>query len=195
MMTTQNKAQSKTQSKTKTKMKKKHTYQPSFLLENEMAGPNAPAGASVAPLETEDFAHDEKEEASALMAPIPDRLYFRIGDVAELLGVKPYVLRYWETEFPIISPQKSTTGQRVYRRGDVETLVLIKHLLYKEKYSIEGARRRIRELRKGGELKNSKKEVSTRASAIDPEILKEMKTAAQDLKSLIRMPLSKLFNY
>ena len=111
----------------------------------------------MAPLETEDFAHDEKEEASALMAPIPDRLYFRIGDVAELLGVKPYVLRYWETEFPIISPQKSTTGQRVYRRGDVETLVLIKHLLYKEKYSIEGRapqdsraaeRRRTQELEK-----------------------------------------------
>jgi DNA-binding transcriptional MerR regulator len=84
---------------------------------------------------------------------IPERLYFRIGDVAELVGVKPYVLRYWETEFPIVAPTKSGTGQRVYRRTDVENLLLIKHLLYQERYSIEGAKKRIRELRKEGELK------------------------------------------
>src|ERR1700733_14833541 len=78
---------------------------------------------------------------------IPDRLYFRIGDVAELIGVKPYVLRYWETEFPMISPQKSDSGQRVYRRADVETVMMIKKLLYQERYSIEGARKRIKELR------------------------------------------------
>jgi DNA-binding transcriptional MerR regulator len=177
------------------------TIKPTFTLESEtLAGPHAPAGASSAPLEAEDFAREKaqakvEEEFSALTAPIPDRLYFRIGDVADLLGVKPYVLRYWETEFPIISPQKSTTGQRVYRKSDVETLVLIKHLLYKEKYSIEGARRRIRELRKDGELKNSKKEVSSHASSVNPEILKEIKQAAQDLKTLIQMPLAKIFYY
>jgi DNA-binding transcriptional MerR regulator len=87
---------------------------------------------------------------------IPDRIYFRIGDVADLVGVKPYVLRYWESEFPMISPEKSATGQRVYRRGDVETLMLIRHLLYDERYSIEGARRRIRELRRDGELRSFK---------------------------------------
>src|ERR1700730_8061228 len=89
---------------------------------------------------------------------IPDRLYFRIGDVADILGIKPYVLRYWESEFPMIAPQKSNTGQRVYRRSDVETVIMIKTLLYSERYSIEGARKRIRELRKEGELKNFKKE-------------------------------------
>jgi len=87
---------------------------------------------------------------------IPDRLFFRIGDVAELLGVKPYVLRYWETEFPMVAPQKSDTGQRVYRRGDVETLALIRQLLYGERYSIEGARKRLRELRREGKLKQAK---------------------------------------
>lgn len=87
-------------------------------------------------------------------AGIPDRLYFKIGDVAELVGVKPYVLRYWESEFPMLSPEKKSTGQRVYRRSDVETLLMIKHLLYTERYSIEGARRRIRELRKEGTLKD-----------------------------------------
>ncbi len=99
---------------------------------------------------------------------IPDRLYFRIGDVAELLGVKPYVLRYWESEFPMISPQKSSSGQRVYRRGDVETVFMIKHLLYEERYSIEGAKKRIKELRREGELKLFKEETvagATLASA------------------------------
>jgi DNA-binding transcriptional MerR regulator len=89
---------------------------------------------------------------------IPEKLYFRIGDVAELLGVKPYVLRYWESEFPLINPEKSPTGQRVYRRSDVETLVMIRHLLYEERYSIEGARKKIKELRKEGELKDFKAE-------------------------------------
>jgi DNA-binding transcriptional MerR regulator len=89
---------------------------------------------------------------------IPDKLYFRIGDVAELLGVKPYVLRYWESEFPMINPQKSASGQRVYRRSDVETVLMIKHLLYEERYSIEGAKKRLKELRKDGELKDFKEE-------------------------------------
>lgn len=89
---------------------------------------------------------------------IPNRLFFRIGDVAELIGVKPHVLRYWESEFSIVAPQKSATGQRIYRRSDVENLLLIKHLLHEERYSIEGARKRIRELRKDGSFKAYKQE-------------------------------------
>ena len=73
--------------------------------------------------------------------------FYRIGDASEILGVKPYVLGYWETEFSILSPSKSSTGHRVYTRKDIETLQLIKQLLYNEKYSIEGARLRIRELK------------------------------------------------
>jgi DNA-binding transcriptional MerR regulator len=72
---------------------------------------------------------------------IPDRLYFRIGDVSRLAGVKPYVLRYWESEFPAISPKKSGTGQRLYRRKDVELILEIKHLLYEKRFTIEGARK------------------------------------------------------
>jgi DNA-binding transcriptional MerR regulator len=71
---------------------------------------------------------------------IPDKLYFKIGDVSELLGVEPYVLRYWETEFPGLSPKKSGTGHRLYRRKDVELLLRIKHLLYEKRFTIEGAR-------------------------------------------------------
>ena len=71
---------------------------------------------------------------------IPDKLYFKIGEVSELLGVEPYVLRYWESEFPVLSPKKSGTGHRLYRRKDVELLLRIKHLLYEKKFTIEGAR-------------------------------------------------------
>ncbi len=71
---------------------------------------------------------------------IPDKLYFKIGEVSELLGVEPYVLRYWETEFPVLSPKKSGTGHRLYRRKDVELLLRIKHLLKEKRFTIEGAR-------------------------------------------------------
>jgi DNA-binding transcriptional MerR regulator len=71
---------------------------------------------------------------------IPDKLYFRIGEVSSLLGVETYVLRYWETEFPSLAPKKSGTGHRLYRRKDVELLLRIKHLLYEKRFTIEGAR-------------------------------------------------------
>ena len=80
------------------------------------------------------------------MAEIPDKPYFKIGEVAELAGVEPYVLRYWETEFRTIRPEKTRSKQRLYRRKDVEAVMAIKHLLYDEGYRIDGAKRRLREL-------------------------------------------------
>ncbi len=71
---------------------------------------------------------------------IPDKLYFRIGEVSKLLDVEPYVVRFWESEFPGLTPKKSDTGQRLFRRKDVELLLQIKHLLYEKKFTIEGAR-------------------------------------------------------
>jgi DNA-binding transcriptional MerR regulator len=71
---------------------------------------------------------------------IPDKLYFRIGEVSDLLGVETHVLRYWESEFPVLAPKKSGTGHRLYRRKDVEILLRIKHLLYEKRFTIEGAR-------------------------------------------------------
>jgi DNA-binding transcriptional MerR regulator len=81
---------------------------------------------------------DDRREA------IPDKLFFRIGEVSQLVGVEPYVLRYWESEFPGLSPKKSSTGQRMFRRKDVELLLHIKHLLYNEKFTIEGARKALK---------------------------------------------------
>lgn len=71
---------------------------------------------------------------------IPDRLYFKIGDVARICGVETYVLRFWETQFPQLKPNKSGTGQRLYRRRDVETILDIQRLVHKEGYTISGAR-------------------------------------------------------
>lgn len=74
-----------------------------------------------------------------------DKLYFKIGEVAEIVGVPAYVLRYWETEFKAVKPQKSRAQQRVYRRQDVATLLRIKHLLYEKKFTIAGARQQLKE--------------------------------------------------
>ena len=76
---------------------------------------------------------------------VPDRLYFRIGEVSEITGVPPYVLRYWESEFPALQPRKSGGGQRLYRRRDVVFVLEIKRLLYQERYTVAGARRRLTE--------------------------------------------------
>lgn len=74
---------------------------------------------------------------------IPDKLYFRIGEVARLAGIKPYVLRFWETEFPALGPRKSGTGHRLYRRKEVELVLEIKRLLYEQRFTIEGARKHL----------------------------------------------------
>src|SRR5271168_1395475 len=83
---------------------------------------------------TDPVIEDPREE-------IPDKLYFRIGEVSRLAGIKPYVLRFWETEFPGLGPKKSGTGHRLYRRKDVELVLEIKRLLYDKRYTIEGARK------------------------------------------------------
>ncbi len=85
---------------------------------------------------------------------IPDKLYFKIGEVAKLAGLEPYVLRYWETEFKEINPVKSRTKQRLYRRKDIETVLWIKQLLYAEGFTIEGARKKLKEMK--GEKEETK---------------------------------------
>ena len=77
---------------------------------------------------------------------IPEKPYFKIGEAARLCAVKPYVLRYWETEFKSVRPQKTRSQQRLYRKRDVELLLKIRHLLYEKRFTIEGARARLREL-------------------------------------------------
>jgi DNA-binding transcriptional MerR regulator len=115
---------------------------------------------------------------------IPDKLYFKIGEVSELLGVEAYVLRYWETEFPVLSPKKSGTGHRLYRRKDVELLLRIKHLLYDKRFTIEGARQSLHSESKAPKTTRAPKRVQAELFASDPlpDIRRELQEILQLLK-------------
>ena len=106
--------------------------------------------------------------------PIPDKLYFKIGEVARITGVQPYILRYWESEFSVLQPKKSGTGQRLYRKKDIQTVLKIKHLLYDQKFTIAGAKRRL--LSEGG----------GEAPADLPEILRRLREGLEGLAALLR---------
>jgi DNA-binding transcriptional MerR regulator len=114
---------------------------------------------------------------------IPDRMYFRIGDVAEIAGVQPYVLRFWEKEFDFLVPIKNSAGQRLYRKGDVESVLLIKRLLYLERYSIEGAKKRIKEMRKTGGLSSAKKE----RGSLDEHKVECIQRVKEELRAIIEL--------
>jgi DNA-binding transcriptional MerR regulator len=77
--------------------------------------------------------------------PLPDKLFYKIGEVSRIAGVEPYVLRYWETEFPFLKPRKNKSGQRVYIKKDLEMIIQVKKMLYQERYTIEGVRKRFGE--------------------------------------------------
>jgi DNA-binding transcriptional MerR regulator len=79
---------------------------------------------------------------------LPDKLYFKIGEVSRIVGVEPYVLRFWETEFELLKPSKAPSRHRLYKKKDVELLLEIKRLLYTEGFTIEGARKRLKENKK-----------------------------------------------
>jgi len=115
---------------------------------------------------------------------IPDKLYFKIGEVSDLLGVEPYVLRYWETEFNALSPKKSGTGHRLYRRKDVELLLRIKHLLYDRKFTIEGARQTLQEETRGPKARTAKATAQRELFSSDPlpEIRRELAGILEILK-------------
>ena len=111
----------------------------------------------------------------------PDKLYFRIGEVAKIVGVKPYVLRYWETEFKVIRPGKSRSRQRLYRRKDVETLLGIRALLHDQRFTIEGARQ---QLRREAEPLRSSRAAKSEPAVGGPERLRELREIRQTLISL-----------
>ena len=113
---------------------------------------------------------------------IPDKLFFRIGEVSSLLGLEPYVLRYWETEFPTLSPKKSSTGHRLFRRKDVELLLKIKHLLYEKRFTIDGARQYLQAEAKMASQKDVKQEQQDLFLDPMPEIRKELAEILKLLK-------------
>ena len=107
---------------------------------------------------------------------VPDKLYFKIGEVARLLDVKPYVLRYWESEFSVLRPGKTRSRHRLYRRKDVETLLEIRRLLYAERYTIAGAKRRLR---------NSSRTAGAASASTDADKLVRVRDELRDLCRLL----------
>jgi len=110
---------------------------------------------------------------------IAPKVYYSIGEVCELSGLKPHVLRYWESQFDVLSPTKNRGGNRAYRSKDIEVVLLVKHLLYDEKYTIEGANKRLLEMRREGELKDEREEV------LRPQFLSAMKDELAELRALL----------
>lgn len=102
-----------------------------------------------------------------------DKRYFRIGEVSRIIGVEPYVLRYWESEFPQIRPRRADSNQRTYQRKDLEIILEIKRLLYEEKLTIEGARRKLKQ--KSSEVQN-----------LNKEVLKELKSELEDILKILK---------
>jgi len=105
--------------------------------------------------------------------------FFSIGAVCALTDLKPHVLRYWESQFRFLSPAKNRSGNRVYKAREIELIMLVKHLLYVEKYTIDGARRRIEEYRRTGQIKGAVKETYGTA-------LREVRTELEDIAAILK---------
>jgi DNA-binding transcriptional MerR regulator len=111
--------------------------------------------------------------------PEPVQQFFSIGDVCSLTDLKPHVLRYWESQFKFLSPAKNRSGNRVYQRREVELILLVKHLLYTEKYTIDGARRKVDEHRKAGELRGAAR------AALDRQTLESMEAELAEIVDIL----------
>jgi len=136
---------------------------------------------------------------------IPEKQYFKIGEVSEILDVEPYVLRYWESEFKILKPTRTRARQRLYHKRDLELLMEIKHLLYDEKFTIAGAKKRLQEMKKQSSAEKKAKKPAKNARAREEiensdvktdnspsvnhsdyrEILMEIKKELKELRSIL----------
>ena len=111
--------------------------------------------------------------------PVTKKVYHSIGEVCDLTGLKPHVLRYWETQFEVLRPTKNRAGNRVFRSREIEVIMLVKRLLYEQKYTIEGANKRLLEMRSGGKLEEE------RRSVLESEVLTGLKADLLQLKDML----------
>jgi DNA-binding transcriptional MerR regulator len=114
--------------------------------------------------------------------PEPVREFYSIGDVCEMLELKPHVLRYWESQFKVLSPNKNRSGNRVYTRRELEFIQLVKHLLYTEKYTVEGARLQLESRRKDGGLR------ATARQALDLQSILQLEKDLKDILATLQPP-------
>jgi DNA-binding transcriptional MerR regulator len=117
--------------------------------------------------------------------PFPDKLFYKIGEVSKIVGVEPYVLRYWETEFNFLKPRKNKSGQRVYIKKDVELLLAIKRLLYQERYTIEGVRKRLG-FNSGNSEPKPEQDVQKRDSRQPVRAIEHIKKKLRDILSQLQ---------
>ncbi len=110
--------------------------------------------------------------------PIIRKEYYSIGEVCDLVDLKPHVLRYWESQFPPLKPSKNRAGNRVYQRKEIRLIILVKRLLYHEKYTIEGARQQVEELRKGDNFDEETRETLDEATVDE---------ARSELRAILRL--------
>ncbi|MBM3885725.1 MAG: MerR family transcriptional regulator [Gemmatimonadetes bacterium] len=114
--------------------------------------------------------------------PEPVREFYSIGDVCEMLELKPHVLRYWESQFKVLSPNKNRSGNRVYTRRELEFVQLVKHLLYTEKYTVEGARQQLESRRRDGGLR------ATARQALDLQSILQLEKDLKDILITLQPP-------
>ena len=144
--------------------------------ENELAAATQP------PAEQEELVLEVPEAAQARDRLIAPKEYYSISEVCELVDLKPHVLRYWETQFPLLNPSKNRSGNRVYQRKEIRLILLVKNLLYEEKYTVEGAKQKLEQLRKGGELQSATK------GALDKQMVALLRAEMQTLTELLTPP-------
>jgi DNA-binding transcriptional MerR regulator len=136
--------------------------------------------------EPEDAAGAEEDDGAAAAGtrerPIAAREYYSISEVCDLVDLKPHVLRYWETQFPVLNPSKNRSGNRVYQRKEIKLIQLVKHLLYDEKYTVEGAKQRLERMRRGGELP------AATTTALDGQTIALLRSELRRLSELLAPP-------
>jgi len=118
--------------------------------------------------------------------PIAKKAYYSIGEACDLSGLKPHVLRYWETQFELLHPTKNRAGNRVFRPKEIELILLVKHLLYDKKFTIDGARQRLLDMRKGGEIAEEGKD------RVGRDFLVGLKEELQQMKEALDAPPSRV---
>jgi DNA-binding transcriptional MerR regulator len=133
------------------------------------------------PQEIELEAETAPERAGA-RNPVAPKEYYSISEVCDLVGLRPHVLRYWETQFTLLNPSKNRSGNRVYQRKEIKLILLVKHLLYEEKYTVEGAKQKLEQLRKGGELPDATK------GALDKQMIALLRSEMQYLIEVLTPP-------
>jgi DNA-binding transcriptional MerR regulator len=127
-------------------------------------------------------ASSEVPSGSPPPRPIARKEYYSISEVCELVDLRPHVLRYWETQFGLLNPSKNRSGNRVYQRKEIRLILLVKHLLYEEKYTVEGAKKKLEQLRKGGELQNATR------GALDKQMVALLRAEMHTLVELLTPP-------